>query len=100
MKWSEKVQNAMLLPCWLGEATMRCRTTAFFKSQGYLIVPGAMDTALCRQVRELMWQRCPPRYAPAGDDPASFVGPFSEQDESSDERHMRADYRWLNRFLG
>jgi hypothetical protein len=72
----------------------------FFKTQGYLIVPGAMDTALCRRVRDLMWQALPPNTRLQPNDPASFVGPFSEQDESSDERHMRADYRWLNRFLG
>ena len=70
----------------------------FFKTQGYLIVPGAMDTALCRRVRDLMWQALPPNTRLQPNDPASFVGPFSEQDESSDERHMRADYRWLNRF--
>lgn len=72
----------------------------FFKTQGYVIVPGAMDAALCRRVRDLMWQALPPGTRLQPNDPASFVGPFSEQDESSDERHMRADYRWLNRFLG
>ncbi|NCF75678.1 MAG: hypothetical protein GWP45_00645, partial [Proteobacteria bacterium] len=72
----------------------------FFKTQGYVIVPGAMDVALCRRVRDLMWQALPPGTRLQPNDPASFVGPFSEQDESSDERHMRADYRWLNRFLG
>jgi hypothetical protein len=59
-----------------------------------------MDAALCRRVRDLMWQALPPGTRLQPNDPASFVGPFSEQDESSDERHMRADYRWLNRFLG
>ena len=72
----------------------------FFKTQGYLIIPGAMDAALCRRVRDLMWQALPPNTRLQANDPASFVGPFSEQDQSSDERHMRADYRWLNRFLG
>lgn len=73
---------------------------AFFKSNGYLIVPKAMDSDLCQRVRELMWQALPTNARLQADNPATFIGPFSEQDESSDQRHFRAGYRWLNRFLG
>ena len=72
----------------------------FFKIEGYLIVPGAMDPALCQQVRELMWQALPPETVLQREEIASFTGPFHAQDESADERHLRAGYRWLNRFLG
>ena len=72
----------------------------FFKTQGYLIVPGAMDSALCQRVRDLMWQALPADARLNRDDPDSFIGPFVEEDETSDERHLRAGYRWLNRHLG
>ena len=45
----------------------------FFKTQGYLIVPDAMDTALCRRVRDMMWQALPPNTLLQPNDPASFV---------------------------
>ena len=72
----------------------------FFKSQGYLIVPGAMDTALCQRVRDLMWQALPNDAGLQRDNPDSFIGPFTPQDEATDQRHLRAGYRWLNRYLG
>lgn len=73
---------------------------AFFKTNGYLIVPNAMDSGLCQRVRELMWQALPGNTRLQADSPETFIGPFPEQDESSDERHLRAGFRWLNRFLG
>lgn len=72
----------------------------FFKTHGYLIIPGAMDGQLCDRVRDLMWRALPPDTHLQQDAPASYVGPFDPQDEASDERHLRAGYRWLNRFLG
>ena len=32
---------------------------AFFKTNGYLLVPAAMDTDQCARVRDLMWQALP-----------------------------------------
>ena len=58
----------------------------FFKNEGYLIVPGAMDLALCQQVRELMWQALPPETVLQLEEIASFTGPFHAKDESADER--------------
>ena len=72
----------------------------FFKTNGYLILRGAMDSTLCQRVRDLMWQALPADTSLRQEDPSSFFGPFSEQDESSDERHLRSGYRWLNRYLG
>ena len=73
---------------------------AFFKTNGYLIVPSAMDSGLCQRVRDLMWQALPASSRLQADNPETYLGPFPEQDESSDERHLRAGFRWLNRFLG
>ena len=72
----------------------------FFKTQGYLIVPGAMDSALCQRVRDLMWQALPADAHLNRDDSDTFIGPFVEADKCTDERNLRAGYRWLNRYLG
>ncbi|MDC3123677.1 hypothetical protein OBB00_03030, partial [Gammaproteobacteria bacterium] len=72
----------------------------FFKTNGYLILRGAIDSTLCQRVRDFMWQALPADVSLRREDPSSFIGPFFEQDESSDERHLRSGYRWLNRYLG
>ena len=73
---------------------------SFFKTNGYLIVPGAMAEQQCKKVRELMWQALPDNSTLQAGDPASQIGPFKTADETSDARHLRQGYRWLNRFLG
>ncbi|MEM7099171.1 MAG: phytanoyl-CoA dioxygenase family protein [Pseudomonadota bacterium] len=73
---------------------------AFFKANGYLLVPGAMDAKLCEEVRDLMWQALPKGSGLQREDPATHVGPFAEPDVSDDALHTRAGYRWLNRSLG
>ena len=70
---------------------------SFFKTQGYLLVPGAMDTSLCAQVRDLMWDALPDDVQLSPDD---ATGPFRAQDTAADPLHFRHDYRWLNRLLG
>ena len=47
-----------------------------------------------------MWQALPADVSLRRENPSSFIGPFSEQDQCSDERHLRSGYRWLNRYLG
>lgn len=73
---------------------------AFFKAQGYLLVPGAMDTQLCARVREMMWQALPAESSRVRENPDSHVGPFAEHERSEDSLHVREGYRWLNRQLG
>jgi len=73
---------------------------AFFKDNGYLLVPGAMDTQLCAQVRDMMWQALPPHSRLHRDQPDTHTGPFSETERSDDSLHVRDGYRWLNRTLG
>ena len=72
----------------------------FFKTQGYLIIQGAMDPTRCARVRDLMWQALPPTADLRREDAATHIGPFTEADESTDSRHVRQGQRWLNRFLG
>ena len=71
----------------------------FFKTNGYLLVPGAMDAKLCAEVREMMWAALP-EGAEFKREAQSHVGPFAEQDRSTDALHVRDGYRWLNRELG
>ena len=73
---------------------------AFFRTNGYLLVPGAMDTELCGRVRELMWSALPADSHLDRNDASSHVGPFPEAERQTDSLHVRDGYRWLNRRLG
>ena len=73
---------------------------SFFKSNGYLLVPAAMDVELCAKVRNLMWASLPDTVRLDKEDPATHVGPFSKNESSDDSVNFRMDYRWLNRKLG
>jgi len=73
---------------------------SFFKTHGYLLVPGAMDVQLCATVRDLMWAALPQRADLQRDDPSTHIGPFSEGDSDPDPLHTRVGQRWLNRRLG
>ena len=73
---------------------------SFFKAKGYLIVPGAMAQDQCQKVQDLMWQALPMHATIQADDLTSQIGPLKTADESTDARHVRQGYRWLNRFLG
>ena len=72
----------------------------FFQSNGYLLVPGAMDVDLCAHARDMMWQALPTEASLKRNDAATHVGPFPETDRSVDSLHVRDGYRWLNRELG
>ena len=72
----------------------------FFKTNGYLIVPQALDAHLCARVRDAMWASLPPDVALTRDAPESHVGPFSAADADADAVQTRQGYRWLNRALG
>ena len=73
---------------------------SFFKTNGYLLVPGAMDAALCAEVRDAMWAAMPADVHVKRDDPATHAGPFAEAEASTDSVEYREGYRWLNRALG
>ncbi len=80
--------------------TLNAEQTAFFKANGYLLVPGAMNRDLCARVRDLMWSALPDGTSLKRDDPASHVGPIPENEAQVDSLHLRDGYRWLNRILG
>ena len=73
---------------------------AFFKANGYLLVPGAMDVALCAEVRDLMWAALPQDSQLKREEVGTHLGPFPEDQEEADSIHVRQGYRWLNRALG
>ena len=72
----------------------------FFRTNGYLLVPGTMQGSQCAKVRDLMWDALPEHVKLGREDEASHVGPFAEDDRSTDSLHVRDGYRWLNRELG
>ncbi len=72
----------------------------FFRDNGYLLVPGAMDTELCAEVRDLMWAALPESSGLSRDDPDTHTGPFPKDARSQDSIQVRDGYRWLNRALG
>ncbi|NKB98624.1 MAG: hypothetical protein GKR90_09070 [Pseudomonadales bacterium] len=73
---------------------------SFFRTNGYLLVPGAMDIDLCAKVRDLMWAALPAGSALKREDAASHVGPIPTDETSQDSVFFRDGYRWLNRQLG
>ncbi len=73
---------------------------SFFKTNGYLLVPGATDAALCAAVRERMWDALPVGSKIQRSNSDTHIGPFDPADEALDTRHTRQGYRWLNRYLG
>ncbi|MEM7080995.1 MAG: phytanoyl-CoA dioxygenase family protein [Pseudomonadota bacterium] len=73
---------------------------AFFKDNGYLLVPGAMDQDLCARVRDMMWSALPPDSSLRRDDQTSHVGPIAADERSEDSTLTLDGYRWLNRALG
>lgn len=73
---------------------------AFFKTNGYLIVPRAMDLQLCAEAQDLMWEALPNGSTLQRSDKTTHVGPFPTADESHDSEHVRAGYKWQLREIG
>ena len=73
---------------------------AFFKEDGYLLLPGAMDADLCMRACDALWDSLPEDADIQRDDPATHVGPFSEKDSLSNPTNMRSGYRWQLRNTG
>ncbi|MEO2175251.1 MAG: phytanoyl-CoA dioxygenase family protein [bacterium] len=73
---------------------------AFFKDNGYLLLEGLLDPALCAQVRDRMWNSLPEDSRLRRDDPSTHIGPFREEDIQNDSIHLRQGYRWQNREFG
>ncbi len=73
---------------------------AFFKINGYLLLPGVLDARLCARARDRLWASLPQSSRIKRDDPSTYVGPFDAADASADSTDLRQDYRWQVRVAG
>lgn len=73
---------------------------AFFKDNGYLILRDVLDRDLCAQARDRMWASLPDGSHLKRDDPATHVGPFTDEEASDNPLHIRLDNRWQLREPG
>ena len=80
--------------------TLNSEQIAFFKTNGYLIVPGAMDRQLCAEAQDRMWSALPAGSRLVRHDPATHAGPFAEAERSTDCLHIRDGFRWQLRSIG
>jgi hypothetical protein len=53
---------------------------SFFRENGYLLIPEALDPELCARARDSLWGSLPPGSDIRRDDPTSHVGPFPKKD--------------------
>ena len=59
---------------------------AEFKREGFLVLPGVLDTGLCRQVRDQMWEAIAAhRPTMKRDDPSTWM-PFTGEETASYQR--------------
>lgn len=73
---------------------------AFFKDNGYLILEGILDPDQCAKARDRMWASLPEGSRLKRDDPASYIGPFTPDEEDDNPLYIRKDYRWQLREIG
>ena len=72
----------------------------FFKHNGYLIVPGIMDSQLCAKARDRLWDSLPATSSIKRHDPRTHTGPFNGDDVDTDQLNLRQGYRWQLRSVG
>ena len=80
--------------------SLTAEQVAFFKDNGYLIVPSVMDTQLCAEAQDMMWDALPSGSRLKREDASSHLGPFADAERSTDSLHTRDGYRWLLRSVG
>jgi len=73
---------------------------AFFKTNGYLILPSALSSRLCERALDRLWDSLPATSPMRRDDPSTHVGPFSQGDELEDATNLRKGFRWQLRSIG
>jgi hypothetical protein len=73
---------------------------SFFKENGYLLIPDALDPGLCAKARDALWGSLPPGSDIRQEDPTTHIGPFSEKDTKADPLDSRVGYRWQLRRNG
>ena len=72
---------------------------AFFKENGYLLIPGALPLELCDEACDLRWSRLPAGSDMRRDDPNTHLGPFSARDTQLEEHNHRRNHRWKLREI-
>lgn len=73
---------------------------AFFKDNGYLLLPGLLDKGLTAHARNRMWASLPEGNQLKRADPESHVGPFTDEHSLNDPMNMRMGFRWQLREIG
>lgn len=74
---------------------------AFFKQNGFLFFPGALDPEKVRAARDCWWECVPKGLGVAKDDPASWIGGFTGADPDALARHAaRTEEHDLNAAAG
>jgi hypothetical protein len=70
----------------------------FFKDNGYLIKRNVLDPDLCARARDRLWEGAPPTRK--RDDPDTWIGPFTPEEENEDGSNHRKGFRWNFREPG
>ncbi|MDP7040412.1 MAG: phytanoyl-CoA dioxygenase family protein [Myxococcota bacterium] len=70
----------------------------FFRENGYLIKRGLLCPDLMERARNRLWKGAP--HGRSASDPATWVGPFNEEEESRQGDNVRRGFRWLYREPG
>jgi len=73
---------------------------AFFKSNGYLILPQVLERNLCIQAQDMIWSSLPKTSKIKREDPLTHIGPFDERDIEEDVTNLRLEYKWQLRYVG
>ena len=73
---------------------------AFFKENGYLILPKVLDLELCKEAQDRLWSTLPKGSKLKKEDPSTHIGPFEETDIQEDVTNLRIGFKWQVRFVG
>ena len=73
---------------------------AFFKENGYLILRGILDEAMCEKACDRMWSSLPDDSTLKRNEPTSHKGPFPKSEVSDESLHIRQGYIWQLRECG
>ena len=81
------------------EKPLTSEQIAFFKDNGYLLLPGALDVDLCTWARDRLWEALPTDCSLRRHEPQTHVGPFSTADINKDLEHRREGFKWQLRSI-
>ena len=82
------------------EQTLTPAELAYFARHGCLVKRNVLDKQLCAHARDRMWAFAPEHGRLQRGNPASWIGPFPEEDVESHASNRRNDYTWKLRAPG